>query len=786
MSEKLKFKDEEVVEKLSFEDDGSDITETPPDVGLPIDEPAAETENGGETPDGDIADDNFVDSIPNPDVEKTDTSVKSKLYERESSLKFTEPQENKEMLLSKSKSEGSDKIFGVTSDDTDPTPKDDSPADNLTATNHNGDNTTVEVNSNNNPNDTPIAEPDNNENTPNIVDTDTTAQNPKPSLADVKQKVAAIAPAAKSTTPVKPIRPTKSKLKFSKEVTLKTKEEKQTAKQDKKIGELEYKTDLYAYKRDKALAKQPTQIKKVKERYYDENKQKVKTKIRFEEIPVPINEAKWNLPKKQALPVMGAAALTTIGVNKLHSKIYQAEGENVGTQAAHQVELVGESAYRGSKRLIHSTYRYVKNTPYRQAEKFEAKTIKSRMKLDYEKALKDNPKLKSNPASRFMQKRQIKRQYADALRKAKKSGETIKKTGNIITKTAQVVTATVRRNPVVLLGAGVLLLIIFAIMSMFTMCTSIFSGGSGVIGAASYAADDADIDQAELSYTEWETDLQVKIDNAETTHPDYDEYRYNIDNIGHDPFELMAFLTAVYQDFTYSDIENVLHNIFDQQYNLEFVPETEIRYRWEQVGWQPVVAGYDIDGFPIISWYPVYDWVPYEWHILNVNLTSVPLMSVLEPLMTDDQKEHFDVLMQTRGARQYGGNPFDFDWIPGVSSGYGWRISPITGEKELHRGVDIPATAGTEIRAGVDGTVTTAAFDSSYGNYVVINDGKGIEMKYAHCSTLLVSVGDTVKKGDVIATVGSTGDSTGNHLHMEILKDGGYLNPAYFVESFIY
>jgi len=102
----------------------------------------------------------------------------------------------------------------------------------------------------------------------------------------------------------------------------------------------------------------------------------------------------------------------------------------------------------------------------------------------------------------------------------------------------------------------------------------------------------------------------------------------------------------------------------------------------------------------------------------------------------------------------------------------------------LHRGIDIALPEGTEILAGIDGTVTTAAYNSSYGNYIVISDGNGLEVKYAHCHTLLLAVGQTVAKGDVIATVGTTGSSTGNHLHMEIVKDGLYLNPAYFAEPF--
>jgi len=102
------------------------------------------------------------------------------------------------------------------------------------------------------------------------------------------------------------------------------------------------------------------------------------------------------------------------------------------------------------------------------------------------------------------------------------------------------------------------------------------------------------------------------------------------------------------------------------------------------------------------------------------------------------------------------------------------------------RGIDLALPEGTEIHAGITGTVTTAAFDSTYGNYIVIKNADGIEMKYAHCATLLYSAGQPVETGDVIATVGNTGTSTGAHLHMEILKDGIYMNPIYFVETFYF
>ena len=544
---------------------------------------------------------------------------------------------------------------------------------------------------------------------------------------------------------------------------------------DKKISGLEQKSEKIGQKLDKARAKQPTRTVVKKERVFSDKRQKPQTKLVFEEKAVPINEAKWNRPKKRSVPRKTAGTVKTAGVNKLHSKVYEAEHENVGVQAAHKGELVGESAYRGGKKATHSAYRFVRNTPYRKASKLETASVKNEMKLTYQKALRDNPKLKSNPISRFMQKRSIKKDYAQALRTAKKTGQTAKKTGSAIQKTTQAVTKLVRRNPVALLHAGLLLLIIMLLISMLSMCGTLFSGGSSFIGATSYAAEDWDINQAELSYTQWETDLQVQVQNAESTYNGYDEYRYNIGDIGHDPYALMAYLTAVYEDFTYAEIEGVLQGLFNQQYQLAFTPSTEIRYRTETrtetttdpVTGETTTTSYDVE-------------VPYEWHILNVTLTSTPLNDILIPLMNSDQTQHYQILMQSKGNRQYVGNPFDFNWLPYVSSYYGYRISPISGAVEFHTGVDIAVPQGTQIRAGFDGTVISAGYDGGYGNCVVIENKDGVQARYAHCDTLNVTAGQTIKEGDVIATVGSTGDSTGPHLHLEVIKDGQQINPLYF------
>ncbi len=152
--------------------------------------------------------------------------------------------------------------------------------------------------------------------------------------------------------------------------------------------------------------------------------------------------------------------------------------------------------------------------------------------------------------------------------------------------------------------------------------------------------------------------------------------------------------------------------------------------------------------------------------------------------MTDEQHQHFDMLMLSRGGRQYAGSPFDENWLPYITSHYGWRVHPITGEKDYHKGIDVGLPLGTEIRAGFDGAVVEVGYDADgFGNYVVIENDNGVQAKYAHCDSISVTNGQSVIKGDVIATAGNTGSSTGPHLHFEVVRNGQYLNPLFFSES---
>ena len=173
----------------------------------------------------------------------------------------------------------------------------------------------------------------------------------------------------------------------------------------------------------------------------------------------------------------------------------------------------------------------------------------------------------------------------------------------------------------------------------------------------------------------------------------------------------------------------------------------------------------------------------YEWRTLHVSLTSVPLLDVITPMMNAEQLEMFNILMETHGNSQFAASPFDFAWLPLVTSGFGYRIHPISGERDMHRGIDIAVPIGTEIRSGVNGFVSTIQEDASYGKSLVIQGYDGSEVKYAHLSEVLVSYGDEVSAGDVVALSGNTGNSTGPHLHYEVLVNGIYLDPMLYTAA---
>ena len=501
-------------------------------------------------------------------------------------------------------------------------------------------------------------------------------------------------------------------------------------------------------KLEKAQAKLPQKRRARLEKEYDSAAGKVRRRLRFESEVVP-EGAKPALPKRAGGAVVRGAK--TAVLLKAHQKIREVERDNVGVEAAHKGEFLAE---RGAGRLLRWNKRRLRTKPYRQVRQAKRRLAQEKAELAWQKALQDNPELaRQHSLGKWFQKRRLKQKYAAAAREAKQTAHytrnVLNAAGQIARSVAQVASA---HKTMLGLVAG-LALVIVLFSSGLSSCTAMLSGVQSSFLATTYMADEADINNSDLYYTELETDLQIDIDQTEQNYPGYDGYRYNIGEISHDPYELMGYLSAAFDAFTFEQVQGELDSLFAGQYTLTREVVTE-------------GSGDNVR------------------HILVTTLTVRPLSEIIaERLEPGEQTERYEVYMQTYGNRQAFGNPFDVSWLGMVTSGYGYRVHPITGEKNLHRGVDLAAAEGTPIKAIQDGRVVSAGEAGSYGLCVVIKDENGYQSRYAHCASISVTAGQEVKHGDVIATVGSTGQSTGPHLHLEVMLNGEYLNPYYFVDN---
>ena len=259
----------------------------------------------------------------------------------------------------------------------------------------------------------------------------------------------------------------------------------------------------------------------------------------------------------------------------------------------------------------------------------------------------------SNPLSRWQQKQSIKKQYAAAKRTGQTAGNTAQaasKTGKAartVKEKAQQAGAFVMRHKKGFLIAGVLFLIACMLMNTMSSCSMMAQSIGSVLSGTTYPSDDPEMLAVEADYAAREAQLQEEIDNIESSHPGYDEYRYDLGMIGHDPHELAAFLSAVLQGYTQQSAQAELARVFAAQYQLTLTEEVEIRYRTE--------TSTDPETGETTS-----EEVPYEYYILNVKLTSKPISAVASELLTPEQMEMYQVYRQTMGNKPLlfgGGSP---------------------------------------------------------------------------------------------------------------------------------
>lgn len=388
------------------------------------------------------------------------------------------------------------------------------------------------------------------------------------------------------------------------------------------------KAEKAAAKADRAQAKIPK--KQVRRTSIDPETGKVTTKLVLEDKKKP--------PSKLSHAVRDAPGDAVLG--KIHKEIRETEQDNVGVESAHKSEEAAETGAR----LVREGYRSHKLKPYRKAAKAEQKLEKANVNALYQKSLRDNPQLASNPFSRWQQKQAIKKEYAAAKRAGQTAGGTAKtasKTGKAaktVKEKAQQAGAFVMRHKK---GAGIVLalfLVVCLLMNTVSSCSMLGQGIGSVVSGSTYPSDDPELVAVEADYAAKETQLQAEIDNIESSHPGYDEYRYNLDMIGHDPHELAALLSAVLQGYTQSSAQGELERVFSAQYTLTLTEEVEIRTYTDEDG----------------------DEHEYEYRILHVTLESRPISALASEILTEDQLEMYQVYRATLGNKPLifgGGSP---------------------------------------------------------------------------------------------------------------------------------
>ena len=417
---------------------------------------------------------------------------------------------------------------------------------------------------------------------------------------------------------------------------LQFKEEERT---DPELAKYVKKSEKAADRLEAAREKIPKQKRIKAARKFDEETGRAKTRLYFEKTDKPPNGKLHHNPADRPIREIKSY---------VHGKVGEVEKDNSGVEGAHKSEKLAERAGGYASRKLKEGYRSHKLKPYREAAKAEAASKKADTNYLYHKTLKENPELAGNPLSRFHQKQQIKRQYAKELRAAQKAGKTAGKTAGAAKNTRKAAgkageatkktTDFIARHWKGILTVGVFLLLIVMIFTGLSSCAAIIQGGVSSVLGTSYTAEDEAIREVEADYKELESGLREEIADIETDYPDYDEYQYHLDEIGHDPFALASYLTAKLYDYTREEAQAEIQALFEKQYTLTLREEIQTRYRTETTT-DPETGETTTEE------------IPYDYYILHVTLTNRNIETLAGELLTPEQKEMFDVYMETKGNK---------------------------------------------------------------------------------------------------------------------------------------
>ena len=332
---------------------------------------------------------------------------------------------------------------------------------------------------------------------------------------------------------------------------------------------------------------------------------------------------------------------------KAHQSVRNADQDNnSGVEAAHFTEGSAESAARAGSRFQYGR----KLRQYKKLERLEKKADKDAVDSIFAERMKSDPQAGSNLFSRWRQKQAIKKEYAAAKAGAAAAENTASGTAKAAQGTVSITEKAfqfVQSHSHIIIGIAAVGLLVLVIAGSVSSCSVLINGGGNVVLGTSYTAEDEDLKSVETDYTKLEDKLRKQIDRIETDHPGYDEYRYNLAEIGHNPYELASLLTVEFENYTRSQVQARLQSIFEAQYELKLEEKVEIRTRKE------TRVGYRYN--PITGTGHTYTYqvtVQYEYKILNVTLLNRGVDYVARNSgLTDDQLQRYEVTLECRGNR---------------------------------------------------------------------------------------------------------------------------------------
>ena len=332
---------------------------------------------------------------------------------------------------------------------------------------------------------------------------------------------------------------------------------------------------------------------------------------------------------------------------KAHQSVRNADQDNnSGVEAAHFTEGSAEGAARAGSRFQYGR----KLRQYKKLERLEKKGNKDAVDSIFAERMKSDPQAGSNLFSRWRQKQAIKKEYAAAKAGAAAAESTAAGTAKAAQGTASMTEKAfqfVQSHSHIIIGIAAVGLLVLVIAGSVSSCSVLINGGGNVVLGTSYTAEDEDLKGVETDYTRLEDKLRKQIDRIETDHPGYDEYRYNLAEIGHNPYELASLLTVEFENYTRSQVQARLQSIFEAQYELKLEEKVEIRTRKE------TRVGYRYN--PITGTGHTYTYqvtVQYEYKILNVTLLNRGVDYVARNSgLTDDQLQRYEVTLECRGNR---------------------------------------------------------------------------------------------------------------------------------------